>query len=234
MKFTLLLILILGISCATSNEKTVWNYLKKQGLTDEGTAGLMGNLQAESNIQSVIYENIYKPKLGFTDQQYVDKVNVGTYTNFVNDKVGFGLAQWTFYTRKQALYDRCKGDIGNLNCQLEYLMYEFETDFKAILSVLKSSNDLSACTLKVMIEFENPEDQSQARKDYRIQLARNIYNDFKGITPPPVTGKTYVVAAGDTLFAIAKKFGTTVQALVNLNNITNPDLIQVGQVLKLP
>jgi LysM repeat protein len=234
MKFTLLLILILGISCATSNEKTVWNYLKKQGLTDEGTAGLMGNLQAESNIQSVIYENIYKPKLGFTDQQYVDKVNDGTYTNFVNDKVGFGLVQWTFYTRKQALYDRCRDDIGYLNCQLEYLMYEFETDFKAILSVLKSSNDLSACTLKVMIEFENPEDQSQARKDYRIQLARNIYNDFKGITPPPVTGKTYVVAAGDTLFAIAKKFGTTVQALVNLNNITNPDLIQVGQVLKLP
>ena len=234
MKYTLLLILILGISCSTSNEKTVWNYLKKQGLTDEGTAGLMGNLQAESNIQSVIYENIYKPKLGFTDQQYVDKVNDGTYTNFVNDKAGFGLAQWTFYTRKQALYDRCQGDIGNLNCQLEYLMYEFETDFKSILSVLKSSNDLSACTLKVMIEFENPEDQSQARKDYRIQLARNIYNDFKGITPPPETGKTYVVAAGDTLFAIAKKFGTTVQALVNLNNISNPDLIQVGQVLRLP
>ena len=61
MKFTLLLILILGISCATSNEKTVWNYLKKQGLTDEGTAGLMGNLQVESNIQRIIYENSLVP-----------------------------------------------------------------------------------------------------------------------------------------------------------------------------
>jgi hypothetical protein len=61
MKYTLLLILILGISCSTSNEKIVWNFLKRQGLTDAGTAGLMGNLQVESNIQRIIYENSLVP-----------------------------------------------------------------------------------------------------------------------------------------------------------------------------
>ena len=45
---------------------------------------------------------------------------------------------------------------------------------------------------------------------------------------------TYTVKAGDTLWAISQKFGTTVAALVSLNNIANPELIQVGQVLKLP
>ena len=46
--------------------------------------------------------------------------------------------------------------------------------------------------------------------------------------------QTYVVQAGDTLTAIALQFGTTVQALVTLNNIANPNLIYVGQVLQIP
>ena len=83
MKYFALLILIFGVFCATENEKIVWNFLKKEGLTNEGAAGLMGNLQVESNVRSVVYENIYKDKLGWTDQQYVDKVNDGSYTNFV-------------------------------------------------------------------------------------------------------------------------------------------------------
>lgn len=40
--------------------------------------------------------------------------------------------------------------------------------------------------------------------------------------------------AGDTLSGIATKFGTTVANLVSLNNISDPNLIYVGQVLKLP
>ena len=45
---------------------------------------------------------------------------------------------------------------------------------------------------------------------------------------------TYTVQTGDTLFSIASRFGTTVEALVEANNITNPDLINVGQVLIIP
>jgi LysM repeat protein len=52
--------------------------------------------------------------------------------------------------------------------------------------------------------------------------------------PPPKTETTYTVQRGDTLGAIAKKFGTTVNALASANNIANPSLIRVGQVLKIP
>jgi flagellum-specific peptidoglycan hydrolase FlgJ len=45
--------------------------------------------------------------------------------------------------------------------------------------------------------------------------------------------QVYVVKKGDTLTAIAKKYNTTVQNLVKLNNIKNPDLILVGQKLRL-
>ncbi len=47
-------------------------------------------------------------------------------------------------------------------------------------------------------------------------------------------GPTYTVRRGDTLWAIAGRFGTTVDTLVRLNHIPNPNLIYVGQVLRLP
>ena len=45
---------------------------------------------------------------------------------------------------------------------------------------------------------------------------------------------SYVVAPGDTLGDIAARFGVTVDALVAANNIADPNLVQVGQVLAVP
>ena len=44
----------------------------------------------------------------------------------------------------------------------------------------------------------------------------------------------YTIKPGDTLNELAKKFNTTVDELVKLNNISNPDLILAGATLKLP
>ena len=233
----LIFFLLESIAYAAKNEKIVWKYLKDKGLTDAGAGGLMGNLQAESNMRSVVYENIYKSSFGFTDQDYVDLVNNGTYTKFVNDGVGFGLAQWTFYSRKQALYDLCEGKIGDLQCQLDYLMIELENDFSDILIMLKTSTDLYACTIKVMTDFERSGDYSEDLKKYRYDLAKAIYNDFsknpiEDIDDPK--GKRYRIESGDTLNGIAKKFGVTVEAICKLNNIENPDIIYAGQVIYIP
>lgn len=51
-------------------------------------------------------------------------------------------------------------------------------------------------------------------------------------TSSSATG-TYTVQSGDTLSGIANKFGTNYESLANLNNISNPNWIYVGQVLKL-
>ncbi|MCI0713804.1 MAG: LysM peptidoglycan-binding domain-containing protein [Chloroflexi bacterium] len=59
-------------------------------------------------------------------------------------------------------------------------------------------------------------------------------------TPPPSNPPpsseivTYTVVSGDTLFKIAQRFNTTIQAIVAENNIANPNLIFVGQVLRIP
>ena len=45
--------------------------------------------------------------------------------------------------------------------------------------------------------------------------------------------KYYIVKTGDTLWAIARRFGTTVEVLVALNNIADPDCIRVAQRLRI-
>ena len=53
-------------------------------------------------------------------------------------------------------------------------------------------------------------------------------------TPAPAANATYTVQAGDTLYSIALKFNTTIQALQQANNITNPNALAVGQTLSIP
>ena len=84
-------------------EKRIWDFLKAEGFNDFGIAGLMGNLFAESRLLPNNMEDKYQSKLGYNDESYTRAVDNNTYTNFVKDAVGYGLAQWTYWTRKQNL-----------------------------------------------------------------------------------------------------------------------------------
>lgn len=55
-------------------------------------------------------------------------------------------------------------------------------------------------------------------------------SDLAPVTEDPV----YVVQKGDTLSSVAKKYGTTYQKLAEYNGISNPDLITVGQKIRIP
>ena len=81
-------------------EKQIWDFLKTEGFNDFGVAGLMGNLLAESGLRPNNMEDQYQSKLGYNDESYTRAVDNGTYTNFIKDAVGYGLAQWTYWTRK--------------------------------------------------------------------------------------------------------------------------------------
>lgn len=73
-------------------------------------------------------------------------------------------------------------------------------------------------------------------------FTNGILLDGTVVPIPPVSGggssglgttQIYTVQSGDTLSGIAQRFGTTTQNLVQLNNISNPNLIYPGQVLKI-
>jgi LysM repeat protein len=51
---------------------------------------------------------------------------------------------------------------------------------------------------------------------------------------PPAGTEVYIVQPGDTLYAIALRFGITVQAIIDANELPNPDRLDVGQQLIIP
>lgn len=107
-----------------------------------------GELIAESGLNPQNLQNSYEKKLGHTDASYTAAVDNGSYGNFARDGAGYGLAQWTYHTRKAALLEYAKAagkSIGDLETQLGFLMKELTEGYKATLSVLKSSTDRHCC-----------------------------------------------------------------------------------------
>jgi uncharacterized protein YcbK (DUF882 family) len=80
------------VDTSAIDAKVMWNFFKSKGLNDYGIAGLMGNLQAESGLKPTNLQNSYESKLGMNDAEYTAAVDAGTYTNFVKDSAGYGLA----------------------------------------------------------------------------------------------------------------------------------------------
>ncbi|MBC7812396.1 MAG: LysM peptidoglycan-binding domain-containing protein, partial [Burkholderiales bacterium] len=52
--------------------------------------------------------------------------------------------------------------------------------------------------------------------------------------PPPASTTTYTIQIGDSLASIAIRYGVTVTALMEANNIANPNVIYYGQTLTIP
>ena len=82
-----------------TNEEKLWQALYKLLNNAFAAAGFMGNIFAESGFNPKNLQNSFEKKLDFTDESYTAAVDNGTYTNFIKDSAGYGLAQWTFWTR---------------------------------------------------------------------------------------------------------------------------------------
>jgi nucleoid-associated protein YgaU len=55
-----------------------------------------------------------------------------------------------------------------------------------------------------------------------------------GTTLPDGVRQFYTIKRGDTLASIAGATGVTVQSIIDLNQIENPDAIQAGQTIEIP
>lgn len=162
-------------------EKIIWDYLKSKGLNDFGTAGLMGNLYAESGLISCNLENTYNKSLGLSDDAYTKAVDNGSYPDFIYDKAGYGLAQWTYWSRKKALYDdakSCNKSIGDLQMQLDFLIKELNESFSGVLDVLKGATSVLEASNKVLLDFERPANMSIAMQQKRAAYGQVYYDKY--------------------------------------------------------
>lgn len=155
----------------SSNEEQIWNYLKSQGFSNAGIAGIMGNLQQESGLRPDNVQN----GMGYEDADYVAGIKNGTISrdDFIHDSRGFGIAQWTYYTRKAALYDTLGPEnIDSLSGQLDFMISEMGND---LTSQMKNASDVASATNT----FENVYERAGTpNMDARRSNAANYYDKY--------------------------------------------------------
>ena len=145
----------------------------------------MGNLNAESSLRPNNLQDTYSRKFGLTDTQYTTAVDNGTYTNFVYDEAGYGLAQWTYWSRKQNLLNYAKSkskSIGDLEMQLGFLCKELRESYtNSVYNVLKTAISVQEASDAVLMKFECPYNAA-LYKSKRANMGQVYYNRYAGST----------------------------------------------------
>lgn len=157
------------------NEQIIWGYLYSQTENAYGTAAIMGNLFCESSLDP-------KCRTGNTKlakDRYTELADSGA-IDFVNDNVAYGLAQWRYWSRKNALltFARERGtSVGDMGTQLAFLMDElpkYKTVYKAVITAtdIREPSDL------FMEKYERPGNTSEKAKEKRSLKAWEYYGQF--------------------------------------------------------
>lgn len=170
----------------------IWAELYNFIGNEYGTAGLMGNLQAESGLIPYRLQGDFTTGYS-TSIRYTNNVDQGLYTQseFANDSKGYGLAQWTYWSRKDALYNMYVSggysSIGDVGLGVAYLISELQSSYSGVLAVLRSATSVRQASDKVLHDFENPASQGPDVEVYRASLGQAIYDQYAGGSyPPPI------------------------------------------------
>lgn len=126
---------------------------------------------------------------------------------------------------------KISGINGNTDVNIMYrnLIMEINRNSQQPVKIKKSNEEIADEV--ILGRWSN----GQERKN-RLEAERYNYNRIQEIVNEKLCygkEKTYVVKSGDTLSAIAIKYGTTYQVIAAKNNIANPNLIYPGQILKI-
>ena len=169
------------VDTSAIDAKKMWDYFKSKGLNDYGVAGLMGNLYCESALRPCNLQQTYEKKLGYTDETYTIAVDNGSYTNFVNDSAGYGLAQWTYWSLKQEMlnYHKSKGkSIGDGDTQMEFLAHQLSNSYKSVWTTLQTAITVLEASNAVLLKFERPADQSETAQNKRAAAGQKYYDAY--------------------------------------------------------
>lgn len=138
---------------------------------------------AESGLKANNLQNTYSKKFGMTDEEYTKAVDDGSYTNFVKDSAGYGLTQWTYWSRKQKLlqYAQAYGcSIGDENMQVDFMIGELMARYPSVLNVLKTATSIREASDCVLIQYERPADQSESVKAKRAAYGEDLMKQLLG------------------------------------------------------
>ena len=162
-----------------SYEQTIYNQLRKHGITEAGALGVVGNFWCESNCEPYRLQGDFSP-YRTASHIYVQNVTNGSISReqFSKDANGFGIYQLTFWTRKQGYYDYWKQsgkNLDNAELQVDYAVKEMQSDFPQLFAFLKQTTDVFTATSRVCREFERP---AVNNIDARFSAAKRIQNEI--------------------------------------------------------
>lgn len=101
-------------------------------------------------------------------------------------------------------------------------------------------NHKNGCNMTVHRDYANKSCPGEYLYSRHGEIAAEVNRRLGATAQAPADGTdsqsetVYTVKNGDTLSGIAAKYGTTYQAIAAFNGITNPNLIRVGQKIKIP
>ena len=183
-----------------SYEQTIYNQLRKHGITEAGALGCIGNFWCESNCEPYRLQGDFSP-YRTASHIYVQNVTNGSISReqFSKDAKGFGIYQLTYWTRKQGYYDYWKQsgkNLDNAELQVDYAVKEMQSDFTQLLAFLKATTDVFTATSRVCREFERPavnniDARFSATKRIQNEIDLNAWNkDEPAPTPTPTPTPT--------------------------------------------
>ena len=189
------------------NDKIIWNFLKTRGFNDYAVAGIMGNMKAESGLRSNNLQGSYEKAFNLTDEEYTDKVDKNVYTNFVHDSAGYGLCQWTYWSRKASLYNWCKTNkcsIGDIYMQLSFFFIELVGTYASVYKKLQTVTSVREASDLIFLKFEKPKDQSEKVQIKRAEYGQKYFDKFSKLKDTEITTPSIDDIAKDV---IAGKYG---------------------------
>ena len=209
------------------SKKTIWEYLKAKGFSDVAVAAIMGNMEAESNCVSCRLQGDFS-----TDYQksreytaLVDKGEISREQFVYNGPGGggYGLCQWTYWSRKAGLYDLAKSQgvsIGDEFIQVEWLVRElFQDEFRPVLNTLQNSESIRECSDVLVKKFLRPADQSDAVCVQRAKFAREICAVFAGGEAEDPDGMPDMIQVSEAEYNMMSRAMLVVMYLKDLQNM---------------
>ena len=209
----------MGDKMSDMTEQEIWDELVRFTGNKYGAAGLMGNLKAESNLNSKNLQNTYEKSLKTNDEKYTSAVDNGSYKNFVHDSAGYGLAQWTYHSRKQGLLDyakRTNQSIGSTKMQLEYLEQELKNNYPSTYNALKNAKSVKEASDAVITQYERPANQSNGAKNSRTSMGNKYYEAYSNGN---VTSSSLITTTNDQV-------SKTEDSKTNNELLTNSDVLK--------
>lgn len=158
------------------SELTIYEALRRGGLSAAGACAMMGNMWAESGMKS----NIVEKRCTLGDHDYTYAVDTGTISRyqFKIDAFGYGLCQWTYFSRKEELYDMARArnvSISDEAMQCELCLTELKRDYPALYQFLCTTDDISKAAEDICSQYERP---AVNNFSVRINAAVKFYNQF--------------------------------------------------------